>query len=166
MPSTQTKVSFKTRIDIAEDKREELIDLCNQQLADGFDLFSQTKEAHWNVKGINFMQLHELFDMLAAKLPPLIDMLAERATTLGGRAEGTVRQAARASSLEALPETLEKGEDFVKALVERYASYAASTRAAIERASELDEPTTEDLFTEISREIDLSLYFLESHLQA
>jgi DNA-binding ferritin-like protein len=66
-------------------------------LADTFHLYSQTKQAHWNIKGKDFFQLHEMFDELDAELLPHVDTIAERATTLGGTALGTARMAASAS---------------------------------------------------------------------
>jgi len=100
---TTTARTFKTRINLPADRREKLIALLNQQLADTFDLFGQTKQAHWNVKGPQFYQLHLLFDDLADKVEKYIDEIAERATTLGGSAQGTVRMAAAASRLTSRP---------------------------------------------------------------
>src|SRR5687767_14692724 len=91
--------TFPTRIDLAADKRDKLVEILNQQLADTFDLYSQSKQAHWNVKGPQFHQLHELFDDLAEELQGYTDLIAERATALGGTALGTVRMSAEASRL-------------------------------------------------------------------
>ena len=55
--STKT-VKFATRIDLAAEVRSSMIDLLNARLAEVFDLYSQTKQAHWNVKGPQFMMLH------------------------------------------------------------------------------------------------------------
>ena len=97
--ATATKQMFSTRNNISRDVRTQMIDLLNQRLADVFDLFSQTKQAHWNVKGAQFIPLHELFDKLAAELDVHADTIAERATALGGLALGTVRMAAANSQL-------------------------------------------------------------------
>lgn len=156
---------FDTKIDLGQDSRQELVRLLNAQLADTSDLYSQTKQAHWNVKGIHFLQLHELFDRVAEAVFPFIDILAERVTALGGYAEGTVRMAAEGSSLPEFPREAVAGHEHLEALVERFARYAKSTREAIERAEELGDAATTDLFTEIVRDVDKQLYFLESHLQ-
>ena len=163
--TTRGTRSFSTRIDVDADARAELIALLNQQMADNADLYSQTKQAHWNVKGQNFMQLHLLYDQVAAVVEPFTDELAERVTALGGYATGTVRMAAETSTLPEWPVDATSGKATLEALADRWAAYAASTRAAIERAAQIGEPTSEDLFTEISREVDKALYFLESHLQ-
>lgn len=165
MMTTATALNFQTRNDACEETRESMVELLNQQLAESFDLYTQLKQAHWNVKGMNFMQLHKLFDDLAANFIHYADMLAERATALGGLAEGTARMAAAKSRLEELPIETTDGKDCVIALANRLGEYAASARAAIDKSAEQNDAVTSDLFTEIAREVDKSLYFLESHLQ-
>ncbi len=160
---TKTKI-YQSKIDIRLEDREPLVELINRQLADTFDLYSQAKQAHWNVKGINFFQLHELFDALAASIEPYVDMLAERVTALGGVAMGTVRMAAAQSTLSEYPSNISTGDEHLRVMTDRVAAYAKSTREALRHAGELNDPTTEDLFTEISREVDKNLYFLEAHL--
>lgn len=163
---TATLPLHKTKIDLAEKTRASGVSLLNQQLADGFDLYSQTKHAHWNVKGPHFIALHELFDKLAGELPEFVDELAERITTLGGTANGTTRMAGSASKLPEYPADLTDGADHLWALIDRWAAYAASTRAAIDESDKAGDKTTADLFTQISGTIDKSLWFLEAHLQS
>jgi starvation-inducible DNA-binding protein len=165
MNATKTMKTFPTRIDLGAEVREEMIDLLNQQLADTFDLYSQTKQAHWNVKGAQFYSLHELFDKLAEELEGYVDLIAERATALGGLAQGTVRLSAANSKLAEFPPELTDGLPTVEALAERFAALAASTREAIETADGKDDADTVDLFTEVSRGLDKALWFLEAHLQ-
>ena len=159
------KKMYKTRNDIPQEMRDQLVTLLNQQLADTFDLYSQTKQAHWNVKGREFFQLHELYDKLAGDVLEYIDLIAERATALGGTAEGTARMAASTSRLPEYPTDEAGSHHSLELLSERYAGLAATTRAAIDRSTELGDADTADLFTEVSRGLDKSLWFLESHLQ-
>jgi starvation-inducible DNA-binding protein len=168
MPTTTVSARrmFATSLDLPVETREAMIDLCNQQLADSFDLYSQLKQAHWNVKGKDFFQLHELFDTLAEDVLAQVDLIAERATALGGYATGTARMAAANSTLPEYPPEAVDGGEHVRALVERYAAYAASTRAAIDIALGVDDQSTADMFIEVSRQSDKNLWFLEAHLQA
>ncbi len=156
---------FPTHIDLPKNTRTTNIALLNQQLADTADLYSQIKQAHWNVKGKDFIALHELFDDLAERMLAFVDEIAERATALGGTAMGTARMAAANSKLPEYPADAIDGTDHLTALVDRYGKYAASTRAAIDTADEHQDMTTADLFTEISRTVDKDLWFLEAHLQ-
>lgn len=160
-----TARTFATKNDLAKGVRKQAIDLLNQQLADSLDLYSQTKQAHWNVKGSDFYQLHLMFDEHAAHVVGWIDLIAERAVMLGGYATGTVRMSAAATTLTEFPTEATSGLDHVNALVERWAGYAASTRSAIDTADEAGDQDTADLFTEISRQADMDLWFLEAHLQ-
>lgn len=163
--AAQTKRAFATRIDIPEDSREKVIELLNARLADTFDLYSQLKQAHWNVKGSDFIQLHELYDTVAESVLEYVDVIAERATALGGVALGTVRMAAAGSTLGEYPLDAVVGMDSVAAVADRLAAYGASVRAGIDRAAELDDQDTSDVFTEVSRAIDKHLWFVEAHLQ-
>jgi starvation-inducible DNA-binding protein len=159
------KVHFSSRIDIDEDTRQQVIGFLNEQLADTFDMFSLAKQAHWNVKGAQFFQLHELFDLIAEGLLPYVDMIAERITALGGLAMGTVRMAAEATRLEPYPIDVLDSMETVEVVAERLANLAASTRQAADRAEELEDMDTNDLFIEVSRDLDKWLWFLEAHLQ-
>ena len=155
-----------TKIDIEGADREKLIGILNARLADASDLKSQAKQAHWNVKGMNFFQLHELFDQVATTVEGHIDLIAERITTLGGTAYGTVRQAAQNSSLSEYPLEITDGTAHVDAVSTALADFGKRVRADIDEASQLGDQDTADLFTEVSREIDKHLWFVEAHIQS
>lgn len=162
--ATKTKM-LETHNDLAAETREEMITLLNQELADMSDLYSQTKQAHWNVKGEQFIALHKLFDEFAEALEGYIDEIAERAVQLGGTAKGTNRMSAANSRLEEYPTETMGSMGHVEALIERYAMVAASTRAAMATAEEQEDMGTVDLFSEISLGMDKWLWFLEAHVQ-
>ena len=155
---------FTTKNDLSLDIRKKAIILLNQQLADTSDLYSQIKQAHWNVKGMHFIQLHELFDKLADAVEDYVDLIAERVTALGGTALGTARMAADASRLPEYPLDAVDGRQHVEALTARFADLAKTSRAAIDAASSFEDVDTADLFTEVSRGLDKHLWFLEAHL--
>jgi starvation-inducible DNA-binding protein len=155
-----------TKIDLPEGKRQSLIEILNQRLADASDLKSQAKQAHWNVKGMHFIALHELFDQVASAADAHTDLIAERITTLGGTAYGTVRQAAQKSSLSEYPLEIIDGTAHVDALSTALADFGKKVRKNIDDAAGLGDQDTADIFTEISRETDKNLWFVEAHIQA
>ncbi|MCA9863140.1 MAG: DNA starvation/stationary phase protection protein Dps [Thermomicrobiales bacterium] len=163
--SNPTNRTFETGVDLPADVRSAMVMLLNEQLATNFDLQSQVKQAHWNVKGIHFYPLHLLFDSLAEHLEDLTDEIAERVTTIGGYATGTVRMAAENSTLPELPVDINDGLDYVKALVDRYSIYGSNLRAGIDAAGAAGDADTADLLTEASRAIDKDLWFLQAHVQ-
>ncbi len=155
-----------TRNDLPQQARSEMEGLLNTHLGAAIDLHARCKDAHWNVKGPDFFQLHELFDKLAEDAEGHADELAERCTALGGRATGTIQAAIKASPLPPFPEGLVDGRAHVTALADSHAAYGKGLRAAIDRATAAGDADTADLFTELSREADKNLWFLEAHLQA
>ena len=156
----------RTKNGLSQETREKVIDILNARLADASDLKSQAKQAHWNVKGIHFFQLHELFDQVATAVEAHMDLIAERATALGGTALGTVRVAAQNSSLSEYPLEITDGTAHVDALSTALADFGNAVRRNIDETNDLGDADTADLFTEVSREIDKLLWFVEAHIQA
>ena len=156
---------YETRNDLAEPVRNGIVQILNDRLADVIDLQLQAKHAHWNVKGPNFVGLHELFDQVAAAAGEYADLIAERGVALGGVAEGTVQTVARRSKL---PEYAVKGAEWtahVEGMRTALATFGANARRAIDESTELKDADTADLFTEVSRGIDKLLWMVEAHVQ-
>ena len=157
---------YKTKNDLPEPMRVQLIDLCNARLADAIDLQTHCKQAHWNVKGPHFIGLHELFDEINEQVEEYVDSIGERAIQLGGATDGTARSVAKRSTL---PEYVAKGpsgHDHVDALSTSLAAFGKVVREAIAKSDELGDADSADLFTEISRGTDKWLWFVEAHLQS
>jgi starvation-inducible DNA-binding protein len=154
---------YKTKNDLSKKTREGVIKELNARLADSIDLMTQAKQAHWNVKGPNFIALHELFDKIVEDAESWADDIAERAVALGGIAYGTARVVAKQSSLKEYPLDISAGADHVEALSTTLANYGAAVRAAIDIADKLGDADTADLFTGISRDADKYLWFVEAH---
>ncbi|MGL6076716.1 MAG: DNA starvation/stationary phase protection protein Dps [Fimbriiglobus sp.] len=140
-------------------------EMLNGILADSLDLVTQTKHAHWNVKGPHFIALHDLFDKLVDMFDEPIDDIAERIVQLGGIAEGTIRNVATVSRIKEFPGKTFAGLTVVEALVDRYAALAKTTRDAIDSAAGAQDADTADILTGYSRDLDKALWFLEAHLQ-
>ena len=166
MPKAATAAvrTFPSSVGVPENNRQALIALLNARLADSTDLRSQVKWAHWNVKGLHFIQLHELFDSVASHLEEQTDSIAERITTLGGVANGTVREAAAKSGLKEADLTASDGPSMLKFLVHNVAHHANALREAVQASNDLDDAITADLFTQLTRELDKDLWFLEAHI--
>src|SRR5450432_2571594 len=114
---------FKTKNDLSEESRIQAVALLNARLADCVDLQTQTKQAHWNIKGPNFIALHELFDKINEDVEAYVDEIAERTVQLGGVAEGPARVAAKSSSLSEYPSSAVEGRSHVEALSSALAAF-------------------------------------------
>lgn len=155
----------KTRNDLPEATRKKVIKLLNDRLVDAIDLATQIKQAHWNVKGPQFIGLHELFDKVYAAVIDAMDEIAERAVQLGGTALGTARIVAKSSSLKEYPSDIYTCKDHVSAVSDVLAQFGKSIRQAADETDELHDVDTSDLLTGISRTIDKYLWFVEAHEQ-
>lgn len=168
MPKAATAAirSYPSSVGVPDHNRQAIIALLNARLADSSDLRSQVKWAHWNLKGMHFIQLHLLFDSVAGHLLEQTDTIAERITTLGGVANGTVRETAAKSTLNEADLSASDGAAMLKFLVHNVAHHANAMRTAVQESGDLGDVITADLFTQLTRELDKDLWFLEAHLQS
>ncbi len=156
---------YETKIDMGKKQREAVTKLLNARLADAIDLALAGKQAHWNVKGPNFLSLHELFDKIAGAAQGWVDDIAERAIALGGHASGTAQIVAKSSGLKPYPVGITASADHLDAMATTLAQFGKLVRAAIDEADKLGDADTADLFTGISTDVDKYLWFVEAHLQ-
>ncbi|MGF1508016.1 MAG: DNA starvation/stationary phase protection protein Dps [Myxococcota bacterium] len=159
-----TKLNQTKNRDLPESNRTRVIEALNARLSDTLDLVLQSKQAHWNLKGPSFIALHELLDEIADRLREQGDTMAERAVALGGIAEGTLQVVSERTSIPPLPVDLQAQNPLVDRLTDAFAKHAAQLREAIRTAEAADDADTADVFTEVSREVDKDLWFLEAHL--
>jgi len=153
-----------TKIDLTPDHRAKICALLNARLAEIIDLTQQAKQAHWNVKGPNFIALHKLFDEVYSVLAAQTDEIAERIVALGGNAEGRIAAVAKASELPRYPDGIHGGRAHVDALSSGLAVFGKSVREGIDETARLGDAGSSDLLTGLSREVDKYLWFVEAHL--
>ena len=155
----------KTRNDIAANGRKGVAALLNSRLADVVDFQLALKHAHWNVKGPQFIALHEMFDTMQAAYSPHIDEIAERITALGGTAMVSVQAVEKTTSLAPFPADVFDGMKLVGELADRAAALGKSVRKGIDETEEMGDADAADILTALSRQLDKDLWFLEAHLQ-
>jgi starvation-inducible DNA-binding protein len=141
-----------------------LTDLLNQLLANMIDFKLSAKQAHWNVKGENFISLHELFDKVSGEADGYADLLAERVVQLGGTAQGTLETVSEQSVLSPYPVDIHDGQEHVRALSGEISVLADAHRQAINTATDAGDMVTADLCTEVARGLDKLHWFVRSHL--
>ncbi len=154
----------KTHNTLPEEIRIQSVELLNLNLAAAIDLHAQMKQAHWNVRGPGFIAIHELFDRVSSEVEDFSDLIAERAAGLGGSANGTIQTAVKHSYLIPYPLGIADELKHLFAVSGALAAFGGSIQEAIEKSAAIDDATTADLFTEISRGVDQQLWFVESHL--
>lgn len=156
---------YATQNDLKSNAKQVSITILNARLADAIDLALLTKQAHWNIKGPQFIALHEMIDQFRTELDGHVDIMAERIVQLGGTALGTTQAVQKSSTLTPYPTDIYKSKEHLAALIERYGKAANLVRAAIDQTDEAGDRDTADIFTAYSRALDKSLWFLEAHVQ-
>jgi starvation-inducible DNA-binding protein len=164
MPTMMTSQP-PTRNPLVETTRLAIGAVLNARLADGVDLWLQAKQAHWNVRGPNFIALHKLFDEVAEAMEANVDLLAERVAQLGGLAHGTVQAAAAGSTLTAYPLDMVDEDAHVLAISLGLAGFATALQPDIERCTREKDAGSADLLIEVSRSAEKYLWFVEAHLK-
>ena len=154
-PSIALKSNAKTAV----------IDVLNTRLADAIDLALITKQAHWNLRGTDFIAVHEMLDPMRATLDTHADTIAERIAQLDGIALGTSQVVAKATKLDAYPTDIRKTGDHLAALADRYAKLANQVREDIDTTDEAGDAGTADILTAFSRDLDKNLWFIKAHLE-
>ncbi|WOI56349.1 DNA starvation/stationary phase protection protein Dps [Palleronia sp. LCG004] len=143
-----------------DNTRGKIVDLLNARLSDVISLTLAVKQAHWNLRGPGFIGVHELLDDVADRLRESSDLIAERAVILGGIARGTTEVVAEKTTMAAYPVEEKEIQIHIEALRERFLDVGEKVRAALEEAGEIGDDDTEDLFTEVSRQIDKDAWFI------
>ncbi len=158
--------TLPTRNDVKDNAKQVSIGVLQACLVDAIDLYNATRQAHWNVKGPHFGELHKLFEEFYLLLAEGTDEIAERIVQLGGTAIGTTQSIEAGTRLPPYPTDLYAGMDHVTALADRYAMVAKALRQGIDDTDEAGDADTADLLTGQSRAIDKALWMLEAHLPA
>ncbi len=153
-----------TQNELPLEDRQVVCGLLQSRLSDSLDLYAKLKHAHWNVRGANFLEVHELFDKIAEAVEESTDIVAERLRQLGGYANGTVQHTSRRSTLSEYPEEITNSLDHLRAVGAMLAAFGKELRDGIEVSSQAGDPATADIFTQYLREVDKYLWFVESHL--
>ena len=151
--------------DLNANAKRASMELLNARVADTIDLALLTKQAHWNLKGPQFIAVHEMLDDFRGQIDTHVDTMAERVVQLGGTALGTTQEVAKASTLSPYPVDIYAIKDHLSALIERYGAAANALRRGIDEAADAGDADTADIFTAASRDLDKALWFLEAHVQ-
>lgn len=158
-------ILHETRQSLPEKDRINIIDMLNLSLASTSDLYAQLKQAHWNVKGPQFIALHKLFDEIAEQVEEQVDIIAERITSLGGTALGTLQQATQNTQLRIYPVNIFTAQEHIEHLAHNFAILGELSRTNIDQCEELDDMASNDLYIDLVRMLDKNLWFIEAHVQ-
>jgi starvation-inducible DNA-binding protein len=156
---------YATHHDLSISTREAVVAILSAHLIDAMDLFTQVKEAQWNVKGPNVTALHTVFRSMTRVIARHCDAMANRIVALGGRAEATARLVAARSSIDEFPHDTPAGLAYVSVIAGKLSQFGKAVRASIVDTANCGDTVTADLLTQITSVNDQQLQLLDAHLQ-
>lgn len=121
------------------------------------------KQAHWHVRGANFIGVHELLDTIVAHAQDWADTAAERIVALGLPIDARLSTVASKAKPTAVPAGFTKSDEVVRDVIADIDAILADTQAAIEGLDEVD-LTSQDVAIEIKRGLEKDRWFLFAHV--
>ncbi len=123
------------------------------------------KQAHWHVRGRNFIGVHELLDTLVEHAREYGDTAAERIVALGLPIDARTQAIAKKTSVPPVRAGFQQSDDLIADVIAGIDAALVSLRAAIEGLEEID-PVSQDLAIAITADLEKDRWFLFSHIAA
>ena len=157
---------MKPNIEISSENLKEVATLLNTLLADEYLLYTKTRNAHWNIQGKNFIELHKFFESQYDNLDIIIDDTAERVRALGHFALGSLKNFLQVARLSEQNDDFTDQDHIIQTLLEDHESIIRSLRRDITIVGEeFKDPGNADFMTGLMEQHEKMAWMLRSHLQ-
>ncbi len=156
---------MKTEIGVTEANRQVVATELSKILADETVLYIKTKNAHWNIEGEDFYEMHKFFETQFEQLDEMIDNVAERIRSIGHYAPATLKSYLSLGHLT--EQTIEKNDSqgLIKELLEDHESIIIVLRKHIKSFSdEYHDLGTSDFITGLMETHEKMAWFLRAHI--
>ena len=121
------------------------------------------KQAHWHVRGANFIGVHEFLDDVVTHAQDGADEVAERIVALGLPLDARIGSVAASNSLPELSAGFQNSETTVTEMVASLDAAIATVYAAIDGLADIDAPS-QDIVIALAQQLDKDRWFLNSHI--
>lgn len=156
---------MKPNIGISADSASQLNKILSQLLADQAALAFRTRDAHWNITGAQFSQLHLLFGEQYTTINDQIDETAERIRAIGFPVGGQLQELASASKLKSTGKTTGKAEKLLQSLLDGHEAIIRYLRKAVDESSKLGDSGTSDFLTGLMESHEKTAWMLRASLE-
>ena len=148
---------------IATTPSSALVTMLNQLLAELIDYHLQVKQAHWHIRGPNFIALHEFLDKVAEQVSQTADEIAERIVQLGELAKGTLQHVQQATALPPYPVDLHDSQQHIVLLGQAITAIMQRMAQVIEHAEQVPDVVTVDILTTIVGQFAKLRWLISAH---
>lgn len=157
---------MKPEIGIADKERAAVVDILNVLLADEAILYTKTRNYHWNVKGMQFNDLHKFLDAQYGELNEIVDEVAERARALGGNAIGSMAEFLKRARLKERAGIQPDAPGMLRTLLEDHETIIRYLRADLKISQEkYGDAGTSDFLTGLMAQHEKMSWMLRSFLE-
>lgn len=151
-------------IGINKENRTQIADGLKRLLADSYTLYLQTHNFHWNVTGLQFRELHLMFEEHYTELAVAVDDIAERIRTLDVPAPGTYKEFAKLSSIEEV-DGVPASDEMVKLLTKGHEQVIKTAREVLKTAQDANDESTASLVSDRMRIHEKTAWMLRATQQ-
>ncbi|MBA6329021.1 DNA starvation/stationary phase protection protein [Colwellia sp. MB02u-6] len=152
-------------IGINKENRTEISDGLKQLLADSYTLYLQTHNFHWNVTGLQFRELHLMFEEHYTELAIAVDDIAERIRTLDVPAPATYKEFAKLSSVKEV-DGVPSSAEMVELLTKGHEQVIKTCRKVLKIAQSADDESTASLVSDRMRLHEKTAWMLRATTKA
>lgn len=121
------------------------------------------KQAHWHVRGANFIGVHELLDTIVDHAQEWADLAAERIVALGLPVDARLGTVAAKTTTPELTAGFRPSNQTIAEVIAQIDAALAAVNTAVKELDELDQ-TSQDVAIEIARGLDKDRWFLFAHI--
>lgn len=135
----------------------------NTQVANWSLLYTKLHRYHWYVKGPQFFTLHEKFEELYNEAAGVVDEMAERLLTIGGKPVASMKEYLEVTTLQESTEE-QAADQMVESLISDYQQLRAELKEMTNLADDENEPAIEDYAVGLINSVDKHIWMLNAYL--
>ena len=152
------------QIPVEVDKRKPVTDDLQATVVELLELFHDSKQSHWNLRGPLYLPLHEKLQENADAYRKYADLMAERVLQVGSPIDGRTGVVAATANLGDFPGGYLSDKQMLIIMTERITTVAKRVRQRIDHLSKIDEVTSNQL-QELSYDLDKQVWQFRVHMQ-
>ena len=159
-------ISKKIKIGLDDGSVEKITGMLNSTLADEYLLLTKTKNYHWNVVDPRFNDLHKFFDEQYGQISEIVDEVAERVRSIGGKTIATMTEFLQITRLKENPSEYPNANTMLENLLNDHETIIRQLRKDLETCEQLGDAGTTDFLTGIMEEHEKMAWMLRSFLES
>ncbi|MCV0392741.1 MAG: DNA starvation/stationary phase protection protein [Nitrosopumilus sp.] len=156
---------MEPNIGISPDNSKNIVGILKNLLSDEYILYTKTRNYHWNVTGIQFNDLHKFFESQYEEIDSIIDEVAERSRSLGGKSMATLEEFLKNTRLKEQTDTYPEAKTMLRNLLDDHESVIQSLRKDLETCTQLGDAGTSDFLTGLMEQHEKMAWMLRAFLE-